>query len=88
MPLGDKTGPLGGGPRTGRQLGRCSAQNRSFPKPTGGGAVGSSFWGRVVLPLSGIILADLMRPNSVLKRLSGEVAKRISAPKQRLLPKP
>jgi hypothetical protein len=38
MPAGDRTGPVGQGPRTGRALGFCSGHHTpGFTKPFGGG---------------------------------------------------
>lgn len=87
MPLGDKSGPVGDGPMTGRGVGRCTGRRRTFPNPSGRGMLGSSVWSKIVLPLGGIILTDLMLPNSVLKRLTGVMAKRLSTSTQRYFPK-
>jgi len=52
MPGGDRTGPAGYGPRTGRGLGDCSGNNNSgFAKATSsfrgwGRGFGRGFWGR------------------------------------------
>ena len=38
MPRGDRTGPLGMGPKTGRAAGRCAGNDRpGFMNPAGGG---------------------------------------------------
>jgi len=54
MPAGDRTGPAGAGPRTGRGLGYCSGYNSpGYTKgvPRGGGGYGAGWgygrgWGR------------------------------------------
>jgi len=48
MPGGDRTGPLGAGPRTGRGLGYCSGYNRpgfANPVPEGRGWLGFGYRG-------------------------------------------
>ncbi len=45
MPRGDRTGPLGRGSMTGRQLGRCTDnENREFGLGFGGGGRGRGFF--------------------------------------------
>ena len=49
MPRGDRTGPAGAGPMTGRGLGYCAGYSTpGFTKgyPRGGGGFGRGFWGR------------------------------------------
>ena len=47
MPGGDRTGPLGRGPITGRALGYCSGGNiPGYANPGFGRGFGRGFWGR------------------------------------------
>lgn len=71
MPLGDGTGPLGLGPRTGRGRGRCLAGVRSGRL----GRVrsrhrGGWLWG-IALPVAAAALRDLANPAGLLRRTFG-----------------
>ena len=46
MPRGDRTGPLGQGPMTGRRMGYCAGYNTpGFANPLNRGGFGRGYWG-------------------------------------------
>ncbi|RQV97737.1 hypothetical protein EH220_04455 [bacterium] len=85
MPLKDGTGPPDGGPQTGRRLGWCSRPFRQFSGTNSARSSGARIFTNVILPLGGAVLTDLMRPNSTIRRITGEIIRRLNERRQRLL---
>ena len=86
MPLRDGTGPYNGPPLTGRFRGTCGTKESRGLNLPGGRSVGSEVINRIVLPLVGVIVADLVRPNSAIRQITGRVVKRLTGTRTTYLP--
>ncbi len=79
MPLGDGSGPLGRGPRTGRGLGRCRTSWRQrFSGQERVNTLPLLKIGTIVVPATVAVIADLSNENSILKKLGGKVLNKLS----------